>query len=194
MRHHEEMTMRLRTLICCVILLVTGLFANAQYKAPLREGVRLELTKPTQEGALVHWKITNTLDTAVYVYDFYLWGPAYHIERADSRLIINTTPVAEQASCPPNRFPPVLLLVVGAHRTIEGDFMDTAIKDAGGKLVSMRIAVGSDPYSVVEEAKQFMSSKCKHSPYDAIVRWGTILESNAIRTEPTLANGTMPTQ
>jgi hypothetical protein len=44
----------------------------------------------------------------------------------------------------------------------------------------MRIAVGADPYSVVEEAKRFMSSQCKHSPNDAIVRWGVLLESNAV--------------
>ena len=69
---------------------------------------------------------------AVYVYDFYLWGPAYHIETVGDGAIIDTTPVTELRSCPPNRFPPVLLLVVGPQRTIEGDFSDPAIIGLGG--------------------------------------------------------------
>lgn len=176
-----KMAMKLTFLIYCVTVLVTGLAASAQSKSSLREGIRLEVTKAVQKGALVHWKITNNLDTGVYVYNFYLWGPAYHLDRTENRLIINTTPVAEEASCPPNRFPPVLLLPIGPHRTIEGDFTDADIKDVEAKSVSMRISVGTDPYSVVEQAKQFMSSECKHSPYDAIVRWGAIIESNALR-------------
>ena len=71
--------------------------------------------------------------------------------------------------------------MVGPHRSIEGDFTDGDVKDLAGKLVSIRIAVGADPYSVVDEAKRFANSGCQHSPWDAIVRWGTILESNSIR-------------
>jgi hypothetical protein len=145
------------------------------------KSVHIEVTKPTQKHAVLHWKIANDLDTAVYVYNFYLWGPAYHVDRSGDRLVIETTPISEVASCPPNRFPPVLLFPVGPHRIVEGDFSDPEIKDLGGKLISLRVAVGSDPYNVVAEAKKFMSSRCTHNPYDAIVRWGTILESNAIR-------------
>jgi hypothetical protein len=145
--------------------------------------VRVEIERPVQKGALFHWKITNDMDIGMYVYDFYLWGPAYHVERSGERVIIDTAPTSEQAACPPNRFPPVLLLPIGAHRAIEGDFSDSELNDVDGKLVSLRIAAGSDPYSVVEDAKRFMSSKCKHSPYDAIVRWGTVIESNIVRVE-----------
>jgi hypothetical protein len=121
--------LRPRLFMCCFIVLATGLASIAQSKSSLREGVHLGVTKPTQDGALVHWKITNTLETAVYVYDFYLWGPAYHLEKQQDRTIINTTPVTEEASCPPNRFAPVPLLAVGPHRTIEGDFTDPDIRD-----------------------------------------------------------------
>lgn len=170
--------MRFKQIICG--LLFSAIAWGASDPSILKS-VRLEVTKPTHKDALVHWKITNDLDTAVYVYNFYMWGPAYHVERSGDRLVIETTPISEEASCPPNRFPPVLLFPVGPHRTVEGDFSDSEIKDLGGKLVSLRMAVGSDPYSVVAEAKKFMSSRCTHNPYDAIVRWGTILESNTIR-------------
>jgi hypothetical protein len=171
----------MKTKLLLALTLLVG--ANAQSKSSLRENVRLELNRPTQDGALVHWKITNNLDVAVYVYNFYLWGPAYRVETQQNRVIIETAPVAEQSSCPPNRFPPVLLLPVGPHRTVEGDFIDANV-NAYGKAILMKAAVGSDPYSVVAEAKRFFNSKCQHSPYDAIVRWGAILESNEFQVEP----------
>jgi hypothetical protein len=74
----------------------------------------------------------------------------------------------------------VLLLVVRGGGTVEGDFSDPEIKEVRGKEVTLKIAVGSEPNSVVEEAKRFASSNCAHSPYDAIVNWGTILESTHI--------------
>jgi hypothetical protein len=179
----EENAMRLGLLVFLTVS-VTGLPAHAQSKSELRQRVRLELLKPTQDDALVRWEITNTLSTAVYVYDVYLWGPAYHVQREADRDILETTPVAEEAACPPNRFPPVLLLAIGPGKTIKGDFTDDEIRNVAGKAVSMRIAVGADPYSVVDQAKRFMASRCKHSPYDAIVRWGAIVESNVVRLPP----------
>jgi hypothetical protein len=170
----------LRFLISCFVFLTISVTASAQSKSSIRDAVSFQLTKTSQEGALVHWRITNSLGIAVFVYDFYLWGPPYHVDREQNRIVIETTPIDEEPSCPPNRFPPVLLLVIGPHRTIEGDFTDSTINGIKGKLVSMKIAVGTDPYTVVQEAKQFMSSSCKHNPYDAIVRWGVILQSNEI--------------
>lgn len=172
--------MRAKAIISSVLLLAAGL-GHAQSPSALRRAVSLEISRVTQGDAQFHWKITNALDVAVYVYDFYLWGPAYHIERLGDQVRIDTTPVVEQRSCPPNRFPPVLLLVIGPGRTIAGDFSDPEIRGLESKQVSVRIAVGSDPYSVVAEAKRFMSSRCQNSPYDAIVRWGTIIESNSLR-------------
>lgn len=174
--------MRAKAIIVSILLLGAGRGGYAQPPSVLARVVSLEISRDvTQSDAQLHWKITNSLDVAVYVYDFYLWGPAYSLVRVGDRVRIDTSPVIEQRSCPPNRFPPVLLLVVGPRRTITGDFSDPEIKGLEGKQVSLRIAVGSDPYSVVAEAKRFMSSRCQHSPYDAIVRWGTIIESNSLR-------------
>jgi hypothetical protein len=55
----------------------------------------------------------------------------------------------------------------------------------------MRIAIFNDPYKVVAESKRFYNSRCKHSPYDAIVREGTIVESNIVQL-PTTAAPTAP--
>ena len=170
---------RAKAIIASILLLGAGR-GRAQTPSVLARAVSLEISRDvTQSDAQLHWKITNSLDVAAYVYDFYLWGPAYSLVRVGDRVRIDTTPVIEQRSCPPNRFPPVLLLVIGPRRTVTGDFSDSEIKGLEGKQVSLRIAVGSDPYSVVAEAKRFMSSRCQHSPYDAIVRWGTIIESNS---------------
>jgi hypothetical protein len=173
--------MKIKVFVCFMVSLACAVTADAQSKSTLRESVRLELSKPMQEGALVHWRITNNLATAVYVYDLFLWGPAYHVVAHQDRVVVETTPVTELRSCPPNRNPPVLLLLVGPHRNIEGDFTDSNIKDVRGKAISMRIAVGNDPYSVVALAKRYMTSDCQHSPYDAIIRWGAILESNVLQ-------------
>jgi hypothetical protein len=64
---------------------------------------------------------------------------------------------------------------------IEGDFVDTEVKKAGGNEASLKIAVGSEPNTVVEQAKRFYNSDCKHSPYDAIINWATFLESTRIQ-------------
>ena len=103
---------------------------------------------------------------------------------ATIKIVLSTTPTKEEATCPPNRFPPVLLLVVApSRRTLHGDFVDSQLKVPAKADLSMRIAVRSDPYTVVAEAKRFADSNCKHSPYDAIVRWGTIIDSNTIHVQ-----------
>jgi hypothetical protein len=144
--------------------------------------VRITVTNSPKKDVLLHWAITNESDIGVFVYDFFLWGPAYEVERNGDKVILNTTPVKEMGGCGLDRLPPILLLVVAPHRTIEGDFLDTELKGVAGKLASMRIAVGPEPFSVVKQAKRFYSDKeCRHTPYDAIVQWGTILESNTIQ-------------
>jgi hypothetical protein len=142
--------------------------------------VALEVTTASRDPAILHWKIRNESDFAICVYDFFLWGPAFARTLQGRRTIFDTAPVVEQRSCPPNRFPPVLLLVVGAGRTIEGDFQDDEIRNAQTPSVSLRVVYGIEPYRVVEQAKRFAQSKCKYSPYDAIVQWGTVLESNPV--------------
>jgi hypothetical protein len=109
-------------------------------------------------------------------------GPAYNVERSAGKLVFDTSPIARVASCPPNRVAPLLLLFVRRGGVIEGDFVDEAIKNsAAGDEVSLKIAIGSEPDSVVQEAKRFYNSDCKHSPYDAIVDWPTFVESTPVK-------------
>lgn len=172
-----------RILACIVLLMAAPRVAGGQSKSEIQSRVRLELSRSTAREALFHWRITNTLSTPVYVYNVFLWGPAYSYERQGERLLVDTAPVAEQRSCPPNRFPPVLLLAVAPSRSIEGDFVDSEVRAPIGKMISMRIQVGLEPYTVGEQAKHFMSSECRQSPYDAIVQWGSVVESRSISTE-----------
>jgi hypothetical protein len=162
------------------LLLMTALPALQSNKKVPSPDVHLEISNPHDPSALLHWKISNNGKVSIFVYDFYLWGPAFRVSNVASITRIQTTPVSEEPSCPPNRFPPVLLLHVAPGRTIEGDFSDNQVKVSAEKPVSLTIAVGLDSYSVTPEAQRFANSNCKHSPYDAIVRWGTIIDSNPI--------------
>jgi hypothetical protein len=167
-----------------VLLSQFGTSALAQkWPKPRPDSVNVAVTSAfSAEGAL-HWAITNHNDVAVFVYDFFLWGPAFSVDHSPEKTAFNTTPVVEQPSCPPTRVAPVLLLVVAPGRTITGELQDDRIGQLAGKAVSITIAVGSDPYTVVDEAKRFFDSDCKHSPYDAIVRWGTIIESTKVKVK-----------
>jgi hypothetical protein len=167
-----------------VLLSQLGDSALAQkWPKPRPASVSVAATSASSTDGALHWAITNHNEVAVYVYDFFLWGPALSVDRSLEKTTFNTTPLVEQPSCPPNRVAPVLLLVVAPGRTITGELQDDRLKQIGGNTASVRIAVGSDPYTVVDEAKQFFDSNCKHSPYDAIVRWGTIIESKAVKVQ-----------
>ena len=167
-----------------VLMIAFGGSAVAQRTIkPRPETVALAITSASSTDANLHWAITNHNDMAVYVYDFYLWGPALSMDESQGRSIFSTTPTVEEPSCPPNRFAPVLLLVIGPGRTISGELQDERIKPLAGRTASLVIAVGSEPYTVAEEAKRFYNSNCKHSPNDAIVRWGTIIESKPTRVQ-----------
>jgi len=152
-----------------------------KWPKPHPDSVSVAVTSASSTGGSLHWAITNHNEVAVYVYEVFLWGPAFSLDHSLERTTFNTTPLVEQPSCPPNRVAPVLLLVVAPGRTITGELQDDRLQQSAGKAVSLRIAVGSDPDSVVDEAKRFFNSNCKHNPYDAIVRWGTIIESKAVK-------------
>lgn len=171
--------------VIAVLLCLFSLSAIAQ--KPKSSDVSLEI-KPDPTGqVLVNWSITNNTKLAVFVYDFFLWGPSPWNEQTENRIVLGTAPSREDPSCPPNRVVPVLLLVIAPGRTIHGDFVDSELKLAPKTSVSMRVAIFNNPYSVVEEAKRFFNSNCKHSPYDALVREGTIVESNTVQLS--LASG-----
>ena len=165
-----------------VLLSQFGNSAPAQkWPKPRPDSVNVAVTSAFSTDGALHWSITNHNEVAVYVYDFFLWGPALSVDDSLEKTTFNTTPVVEQPSCPPNRVAPVLLLVVAPGRTITGELQDDRLEQLAGKAVSLTIAVGSDPYTVVDEAKRFFDSNCKHSPYDAIVKRGTIIESKTVK-------------
>jgi hypothetical protein len=143
--------------------------------------IRFEITRFSKDAGLLHWKITNNSDEGVFIYSFFLLGPAYEIERSSGKLIFDTCPITRSASCPPNRVAPLLLLFVRSAGVIEGDFVDEAVKQSRGDEVSLKIAVGLERHTVLEEETRFYNSHCKHSPYDAVVNWATYLESTRIQ-------------
>lgn len=145
------------------------------------DAVQLVITRASRSEGSLHWKIVNRSGVEVYVYDVFLLGPAYNTERFPDKVIFDATPITTLASCPPNRNPPVLLLVIRSGGSIEGDFSDPKIRTIGARRVSLKISVGPEPYTVVSLARQFEHSDCKHSPYDAIVLWGTLIESNTVQ-------------
>ena len=155
-------------------------FSMQAQKAGILRDVHLEISASKQGDFLFKWKISNAGPLTVYVYDFFLWGPAFRVEHESGRIRIATAPVREEPGCAPNRFPPVLLLPLQPGRTIHGDFQDTSIKIGRGDAMMFTIAVGVDPYGAQALVKRFYQSKCEHSPYDAIVRWGTIIDSNIL--------------
>jgi hypothetical protein len=164
----------------CLSLLLVAALGNALGAVPA-DKVHLELMRVAKNTGQLHWKITNDSTEGVYVYNFFMLGPAYNIERSPGKLVFDTSPTVRVASCPPNRVAPLLLTFVRSGGVIEGDFMDDELKQAGGAEVSLKVAVGSEPYKVVEEAKRFYNSNCKHSPYDAIINWATFLQSNSVK-------------
>jgi len=137
--------------------------------------------KADQGGSQLHWTIINRSPSAVYVYSYYLYGPAYSITKGVTVTTLNTTPTALDGSCP-YLFPPVLLLRVPAGDYREGDFRDSQLNNLRGKSVNLSIGVGLNPYTVVAKAAQLRKTdNCKKSPYDAIVEWSSLVRSNSIQ-------------
>ena len=169
-----------RQICICVVLLLALSRGYSATRPPDVSKVRLEVTRASKSAGQLHWKIRNNSDVEIYVYNFFLLGPALNVEDLGKKEIFDTTPITIRATCPPDRFPPVLLTVIRSGGVIEGNFSDSRIRKAVGKQVSLKIAVGSEPYTVVVQAKAFAESECKHSPFDAIVQWGTMIESNAV--------------
>ena len=164
-----------------VFTCLVGPWANAKDAVRISK-VEVEIANVSMKDGSLHWKIVNRSEVEVYVYDVFLLGPAYKIERRPGMVVFCTAPVEMLASCPPNRYLPVLLMVIRSGGTIEGDFSDPEIKKlVPGSRVSMKIAVGAEPYSVAAEWQRFLNSDCKDSPYNAIVRWSTVIESKPIR-------------
>jgi hypothetical protein len=172
----------MKRIVCIyVILLLVVSKGHGATKPPDVSKVTFEITHLSMDAGLVHWKIRNNSEDGIYVYNFFLLGPAYNIEQSAGKQIFDTSPIVRMASCPPDRVAPLLLTFIRSGGAMEGDFVDSRIKDVGLSEFSLKIAVGSESEKVVEEAKRFYHSNCKHSPYDAIIDWASFLESNSVR-------------
>jgi hypothetical protein len=155
--------------------------SHAVTPPPDSSKIRLEIIRASQKAGTMHWRLRNGSDAGIYVYNFFLLGPAYSVERGNGKLIFDTTPTKLEDGCAPNRVAPLLLLFVRSGGVIEGDFVDTKIASAGANAVSLKIAVGSEPNSVVEEEKRiYNKTGCGGSPYNAVVNWATFVESNVV--------------
>jgi hypothetical protein len=167
------------------ILFVSCLVLPVRSQIPTRMTigkVKVHLTTTSRSDQL-HWDIINESDRPVFVYSYFLYGPAYGRQSVDSRAILTTTPLSLDEGTV-NHFPPVLLLMIPAHDDREGYFRDSEIKTLAGHEVSLKIGVGSDPYSVVQNAHALRYGKSQGNPYNAIFAWAKIIESNAVQLPP----------
>ena len=171
-----------RLLYCLIALLLIAASGNCETKPPDVSQIRFEITRVSKNAGSLHWRFVNDSKDGVYIYNFFLLGPAFNIEHVPGKLVFDTAPIVRVAGCFPNRLAPLLLLFVRSGGVFEGDFADPEIKRAGSKKISIKIAIGSEPNTVVQEEKRiFDSVGCEHSPYDAVVNWATFVESNAAR-------------
>jgi hypothetical protein len=171
----ESSAMRLKVRFFVVAILMF-LGANVLHSQDLK----LEISRPAERKTLLHWKISNSSQQALFVFDFYLWGPAYRVEQNGKDTVIETTPIKDEQGCVPNRFPPMLLLHLRPGGIIEGDFEDDAITIPKDSRVSLVVAYGTDAYSLQDRVKKIFGSKCSESPYNAILQWGHLLYSNSL--------------
>jgi hypothetical protein len=158
------------------------LFASLPGSAQSQPSLNVVLNvKAVPGSSQLHWTITNRSPSAVYVYSYYLYGPAFSLTKGVTMTTLNTTPTTLEGSCP-YLFPPVLLLRVPAGDYREGDFRDSQLENFHGKSVNLSIGVGLNPYAVVSKAAKLRNANnCKKSPYNAIVEWSSIVRSNSVQ-------------
>jgi hypothetical protein len=175
--------MQIRSMTASLALAFTIAFQSQGLQKPRVTGVDVQISRSPGKPGQLHWKIENKSSSSeVYVYSFFLYGPAYGTENKEGKTILDTLPPAPEGGCP-NRFPPVLLLRVPPGDYREGDFRDPQLRVLSGKTVELKIGSGPEPYTVVDEAHRIRweSKDCSKSPYDAIFEWATIQESNTMR-------------
>jgi hypothetical protein len=169
------MTNHIRT--CQLILLFLFSVATVQAQTPTHSDVRVQVLSVAKRSAQLHWRITNASSSAIYIYATFLRGPAFSVRTASDRLIVATTPVTANSQCP-NEFPNFRLELLSGGSSIEGTFKDPHLKSTGAKYISILIGVGPDAQSVEEDVKRARQSSICENPYNAIVRWQTIVESD----------------
>jgi hypothetical protein len=145
------------------------------------QGVKVEVTAVSPARGLLHWKVTNTSDVEIYVYDLFLWGPSYRVRTKPDSVVFETSPTEIQNGYP-NHVPPLLLLLVPAHESREGDFKDPQIKSSRGKRISFEIGVGSEPYKVIEDYQGVRRrGEGTSSPFNVVLQWSTIFASPLVK-------------
>jgi hypothetical protein len=171
--------MKIRSIVLALTLWFSG--PSSSPATSKVEGVKVEVTSVSPSKGVLHWKITNTSDVEVYVYDVFLWGSAFGISTKPDRLVFETCPTKIENGYP-YHVPPVLLLLIPSHADREGDFKDPQIRRTRGKKISLEIGVGPEPYNVVQDALNVQKlGEADTSPYNVILKWSTIIESKPIQ-------------
>jgi hypothetical protein len=169
--------MRNHIRICQLILLFLLVVTTVQAQTPTHPDVRVQVLSVAKRSAQLRWRITNASSSTIYIYATFLRGPAFSIRTASDRLVIATTPVTPNSQCP-NEFPNFRLESLSGGGSIEGIFKDSHLRNSGAKYISILIGVGPDAQSVAEAVKSARQSSICENPYNAIVRWQTIVESD----------------
>jgi hypothetical protein len=93
---------KMKRVVCiCMVFLLAVSKGYSAIKPPDTGKVQFEIMHLSKGAGLVHWKITNDSDAGIYIYNFFLLGPAYNIERSPRKLVFDTSPIVRTASCPP---------------------------------------------------------------------------------------------
>jgi hypothetical protein len=151
-----------------------------QSQGPGVSGVQVRLISASKRASQVRWKVTNTSPHAVFIYATFLYGPAFATRDMPGHMIFATTATTESSECS-NEFPPLRLKSLASGSSVEGIFKDPELKHVKAKYISLLIGVGPDSETVTEWVKQARLSKICENPYNAIVRWQTVVESNAVQ-------------
>jgi len=143
-------------------------------------GVQVQVLSVSRRTAQIHWKVTNSSTQTVFIYATFLYGPAFGTKKMPDRIIFATTPTAESPECP-NEFPGLRLKSLASGSSIEGIFKDLQLKHVEANSISFLIGVGSDSESVIEGVKQARLGNICENPYNAIVRWQTVVGSDQVQ-------------
>jgi hypothetical protein len=91
----------LKRLVLSLTGIVLLIFAYQTGQAESRSKSDVVLTiNPGPGKAQLHWMISNGSSVAVYVYSYYLYGPAYSVTRHGGTITLDTTPTLLESGCP----------------------------------------------------------------------------------------------
>jgi hypothetical protein len=85
--------------VSLVVLLTSGIAQKTT--KPSSASLIVAITRASSTDSALHWAITNHNEIAVFVYDFFLWGPAFSVDHSSEKTKFNTSPVRGRAVMPP---------------------------------------------------------------------------------------------